>query len=82
MSTHTITLQGSPRRSAPRLALPIGEAVASFANWLLASLRSRQESPAKSAARLRALAQRYSSQPSFAADLRAAADRHSPEYLD
>ena len=82
MSTHTITLQGSPRRSAPRLAQPIGEAVASFANWLFASLRSHQESPARSAARLRALAQKYSSQPSFAADLRAAADRHCPEYQD
>lgn len=75
MST-TVTLQSSLRTSAPRLAQPIGRAVAGVVATVAAWMRPRDESPAEAASRLRALASQYGSQPSFAADLRAAADRH------
>jgi len=78
MST-TVTLQSSLRTSAPRLAQPIGSAIAGAVAAVAAWMRPRNESPAEAAARLRALANQYSSQPSFAADLRAAADRHEQE---
>ena len=77
----SITLQGTPRTTAPRLAAPIGraiaEAFASIVAHLASWLRPREESPAEAAARLRSLAKQYHSQPGFAADLRAAADRHN-----
>lgn len=77
MTATTLSLQSSFRRTAPRLAQPIGRLFA----WLVASaaawMRPRPESPAEAAARLRSLAHLYDArQPSFAADLRAAADRH------
>ncbi|HMC14586.1 MAG TPA: hypothetical protein VKI18_03075 [Albitalea sp.] len=76
----SITLQGSPRTTPPRLAAPIGRAVAqaygSIVAQLASWLRPRTESPAEAAARLRALADQYRDNPSHAADLRAAADRH------
>lgn len=76
MTTTTVSLPSTLRRSAPRLAQPIGRAVANLVATLSAWMRPRQESPAEAAARLRQLANQYLSQPSFAADLRAAADRH------
>ncbi|HEV7914993.1 MAG TPA: hypothetical protein VGP22_14590 [Albitalea sp.] len=83
MSSTTITVtttQGAFRRSAPRMAQPIANAVAGLIALLAHWMRPRQESPAEAAARLRSLANQYeSSQPSFAADLRAAADRHHAE---
>ena len=76
----SITLQGIPRNTAPRLAAPIGRVVAQAAAGIVAHLaswlRPREESPAEAAARLRTLADQYSDNPSHAADLRAAADRH------
>jgi len=77
MTANTVSLQSSFRRTAPRLAEPLGRLSA----WLVASvaawMRPRPESPAEAAARLRTLAHLYDArQPSFAADLRAAADRH------
>jgi hypothetical protein len=78
MST-TVTLQSTLRTSSPRLAQPIGSAIAGAVAAVAAWMRPRNESPAEAAARLRALANQYSSQPSFAADLRAAADRHEQE---
>jgi hypothetical protein len=69
MTANTVSLQSSFRRTAPRLAEPLGR--------LSAWMRPRPESPAEAAARLRTLANLYDArQPSFAADLRAAADRH------
>ena len=79
MST-TVTLQSTLRTTAPRLAQPIGQAFASVVATVAAWMRPREESPAESAARLRALANQYHSQPSFAADLRAAADRHEQDH--
>ncbi|HUG22794.1 hypothetical protein [Piscinibacter sp.] len=76
MSATSITVHGSSHRTAPRLAAPIGKAVASVLATLSSWLQPRAESPAEAAERLRSLANQYSSQPSFAADLRAAADRH------
>ena len=77
----SLTLQGSPRTSAPRLAFPIGNAVASAYGYVVAQLagwmRPHEESPAEAAARLRTLADLYRDNPSHAADLRAAADRHN-----
>jgi hypothetical protein len=79
--TTVYTLQGSPRTSAPRLAFPIGNAVASAYGYVVAQLaglmRPHAESPAEAAARLRTLADQYRDNPSHAADLRAAADRHN-----
>jgi hypothetical protein len=79
MTTTTISLQGSPRPPMPRLAQPIGRAVAGAIALLAAWMRPRNESPAEAAARLRQMASQYVAQPSFAADLRAAADRHEHE---
>ena len=77
MTTTTVSLQSSFRRNAPRLAQPIGRAVALLVAAAASWMRPRQESPAEAAARLRSLASQYDArQPSFAADLRAAADRH------
>jgi hypothetical protein len=76
MTTTTITLQGTPRTHMPRLAQPIGRAVAGVIAQLSAWMRPRDESPAEAAARLRHMANQFITQPSFAADLRAAADRH------
>ncbi|WP_280153581.1 hypothetical protein [Piscinibacter sp. XHJ-5] len=77
MTTTTVSLQSSFRRNAPRLAQPIGRAVAHLVASVAAWMRPRQESPAEAASRLRSLANRYEGrQPGFAADLRAAADRH------
>jgi hypothetical protein len=79
--TTGFTLQGSPRTSAPRLAFPIGNAVASAYGYIVAHLaglmRPHAESPAEAAARLRSAANQCSDDPSLAADLRAAADRHN-----
>jgi hypothetical protein len=77
MSATSFTIHGNARRPAPRLAAPIGRAIASVVATLSSWLQSRPESPAQAAQRLRSLANQYSSQPSFAADLRAAADRHN-----
>jgi hypothetical protein len=81
--TLAVTLQGSPRTSAPRLAFPIGSAVASAYGFIVAQLaglmRPHAESPAEAAARLRTLADQYSNSPSHAADLRAVADRYSSD---
>jgi len=81
MNVLSFTLQGIPRTSAPRLARPIGRAVAgayaSIVSVLASWLRPREESPAEAAARLRTLADLYRDNPSHAADLRAAADRHN-----
>lgn len=79
MTISTITLQGSPRPHIPRLAQPIGRAVAGFIALIAAWMRPRDESPAEAAARLRHMANQYITQPSFAADLRAAADRHEQQ---
>ena len=78
MST-TITLQASRRRNAPRLARPIGDAVAAVFARVASWLRPRPQTPAEAAADLRRLANQFHTQPSFAADLRAAADRHLEE---
>lgn len=80
MTTTSITLQGTPRSDAPRLARPIGQAVAGVVAMLAAWMRPRAESPAEAASRLRSLASQFATQPSFAADLRAAADRHEQEH--
>ena len=80
MNSTTITLQGTPRTASPRLAQPIGRAVAGAVALLAAWMRPRAESPAEAASRLRSLANQYITQPSFAADLRAAADRHEQEH--
>lgn len=80
MTTTTITLQGTPRTHVPRLAQPIGRAIAGGIALLASWMRPRSESPAEAAARLRNLANTYITQPSFAADLRAAADRHEHEH--
>ena len=79
MST-TVALPSSVRTSAPRLAQPIGRAVAGVIATLAAWMRPREESPAEAASRLRSLANLYITQPSFAADLRAAADRHEQKH--
>ena len=77
----TFSLQGSPRLTPPRLAYPIGRAVAGVCAHVVAQLaslmRPRAESPVEAAARLRTFAEQYSGEPSLAADLRAAADRHN-----
>lgn len=80
MTTTTITLQGTPRTHIPRLAQPIGRAIAGGIALLATWMRPRSESPAEAAARLRTLANQYITQPSFAADLRAAADRHEQDH--
>jgi len=76
----TITLQTTSRRSAPRLAQPIGRAVGAVLATLADWVRPRQQTPIEAAAELRRMAAQYVSQPSFAADLRAAADRHEQLY--
>ena len=80
MTTATVNLQRTPPRAAPRLAEPIGRALAGACGYAMALLsswmRPREQSPAEAAAQLRRLADLYRTQPSYAADLRAAADRH------
>ncbi|WP_372528901.1 hypothetical protein [Piscinibacter sp.] len=80
MTTTTIHLQRTPPRAAPRLAEPVGRALAGAYGHVMALLsswmRPRDPSPAEAAAQLRRLADLYRTQPSYAADLRAAADRH------
>jgi hypothetical protein len=79
--TSTIDYYSTVRRSAPRLAGPIGLILGSGYAYIAAAiasvLRPRSESPADAALRLRRYANQFSSSmPGLAADLYAAADRH------
>lgn len=76
MTTTTISLHVPQNRTAPRLAVAIGEWVAALIEALPQSKRAARH-PQQEAARVRALAHSIETKdPRFASELFAAADRH------
>jgi hypothetical protein len=78
----TISLHVPQTRTAPRAATRLGELFAAGIALLMHRGRTEEvRSPAREAARVRAMAQRYErTDPSFASELYAAADRHEMLY--